>query len=107
MKRVGLKQEFNGEPNPMEEGLAISVEEQDEVTLDVTGGTLSFIVPSDTPDHQVFQSQYFERYLNGVLKLENGLELNFWVNSGALGIDIRTVGSQPAKQLGSSPNVRI
>ena len=104
MKRVGLRQEFHGEGGSAMETVAVATEEKDEVTLDVMGGTLSFIVPSDIPDNQVFQNQFLERYLSGTLKLENGMELDFWINAGAHGIDVRALRSRVGKKRGPRPN---
>jgi hypothetical protein len=72
--------------------------------MDVVGGSISFVVPSDTPDNQVFQNSFLERYLNGTLKLENGMELSFWINAGASGIDLRALRSRVGKGRGPRPN---
>ncbi len=96
MKRVGLKQEFHGEPDPTQEGLAAERDEKrDEVGLDVVGGTVSFVVPSDVPDDEITKIEYIERHVNGVLQLENGAELLFWIIGGAYGVDLRVKSESP------------
>ncbi len=95
MKRVGLKQEFNGEPDPTEEGIAAENNGKDEVVLEVVSGQVSFIVPTQVPDDRVVQKSLMERYLNCVLILENGAELALWINEGACGVDVRLSPPQP------------
>jgi hypothetical protein len=104
MKRVSLKQQFHGEGESGLEGAVVAREDKDEVTMDVVGGSISFVVPSDAPDKDVFQNAFLERYLNGTLQLENGKELSFWITAGASGIDIRALRSRVGKRKGPRPN---
>ncbi len=89
MKRIGLKQEFHGEPDPCEEEWSLESEGHDEVSLDVTGGCVSFVVPSNIPDDQVMEKNLADRFICCNLKLENGAELSVWINEGASGVDVR------------------
>ncbi len=96
MKRIGLKQEFHGEPDPCAEELSVDFDSMDEVTLDVVGGCVSFAVTSDVPDDQVVDKNLAERFLCCKLKLETGTELCLWINEGAEGVDVRLGSSKKA-----------
>ncbi len=101
MKRLGLMEQFHGEPNPSQEGLAADLHSHDEVALEVVKGTVSFLVPVETPDDQLHKHGQLERYVHCQLKLENGTELNLWVHEGAEGVDVR-MGAP--KELTALPN---
>ncbi len=96
MKRIGLTQEFHGEGDHCGEVLQEIGEGHDEVVLDVTGGTISFVVPDDVPDEKVFENNLSERYVCCKLKLENGAEMSLWINAGADGVDLRLIGTKAA-----------
>ncbi len=102
MKRIGLKQEFHGEPDPFAEELSVDLDGMDEVTLDVVGGCVSFTVASDVPDDQVVSKNLADRHLCCKLKLENGEELCLWINEGAEGVDVR-LGSRKKKVQVTAP----
>ena len=89
MKRVNLKQEFHGEPDMAEEGIAVSGQGPDEVTIDIKRGTLTLRVPSDVPDEQVLSPEYIEQFLECVLQLEDGSELSIILNEDRDGVDVR------------------
>ena len=92
MKRIGLIEQFHGEPNPGHEGLAAEAAAHDEVALDVVQGTVSFIVPAEAPDDRVHEQGAIDRHVHCHLKLENGIELNLWISGGAEGVDLRMLG---------------
>src|SRR5512138_1079992 len=90
MKRVGLKQQFHGEPDSAEEGIAATVEaDNDEVTLEVKKGTVGYRVPTDTPDDQVTQDRFLSGYIELDLTLEDGNVLRIEIAEGAQGVDAR------------------
>jgi len=89
MKRIGLVQEFHGESDSCEEEWALDANGHDEVVLDVVGGTLSFVVPSNVPDDQIMEKNLADRYICCNLTLENGAQLCVWINEGASGVDVR------------------
>src|SRR5581483_11364812 len=91
MERVGLKEEFHGEPDPNQEGVNAAYDANDgydEVVLNIVGGKVKFIVPSQVPDDQVARSEYMERFVSCRMRLENGAELNVWINAGAHGVEL-------------------
>jgi hypothetical protein len=100
MKRIGLKQQFHGESDSCEEGWAVDQDSTDEVVLDIVGGTVSFAVPSNVPDDEVAENNLADRFLCCTLKLENGAELDVWINEGANGVDLRLV---PGKKVHKAP----
>jgi len=87
MNRVGLMQAFHGEPNPMMEGLRVEGEGNDQITLDVKGGTLTFIAPADVPDSDLLDTQWLRRFLLCDLILEEDTRLRLWVVEGADGVE--------------------
>jgi hypothetical protein len=87
MKRVGLMQAFHGEPDAMMEGLAVEGEGKDQITLDVRGGTIQFIVPADLPDQALFDSAWLRPFVLCDLVLEQDTHLRLWVVDGALGVE--------------------
>ncbi len=89
MKRMGLEQQFHGESGATQQTGSGQVGDKDEVILEVVSGHVSFVVPSDVSDDQVLQDNLIERYINCVLRLENGAELALWINEGAHGVDLR------------------
>jgi hypothetical protein len=102
MKRVGLKTEFHGEPDPNQEGIVAEFNEHDEVVMEVTGGTVSLVVPSRVPDDQVMQDKYLERFVACTLTLENGAQLLIWINAGAHGVEVQV--EPPHRQSVSAAN---
>ncbi len=98
MKRIELKQEFHGEPDPCEEEWAVLEKEgKDEVVLDVVGGCVSLLAPSDVPDDQLMEHNLSDRYICCTLKLENGGELNIWINQDDNDFDVHLVGPKHAR----------
>src|SRR5438093_1434730 len=89
MKRVNLKQEFHGEPDMEVEGIRVAGEGPDEVTIEITRGTLTLRVPSDTHDDQVLDKKFLDHYLQCVLELENGGELTIILSEDNDGVDVR------------------
>jgi hypothetical protein len=97
VKRIGLKQEFHGEPDPCAEEWMLEAEGHDEVVLDVAGGCVSFVVPSNVPDDQVLEKNLADRFICCNLKLENGAELSVWINEGASGVDVRLLPGKKSR----------
>jgi hypothetical protein len=89
MKRVNLKQEFHGEPDMAEEGIAVTGQGPDEVTMDIKRGTLTLRVPSAVPDDQVISKENIEQFLQCVMELEDGSELTIILNEERDGVDVR------------------
>ncbi len=89
MNRANLKQAFHGEPDMDEEGVEVSGEGPDEVTIEITRGTLTLRVPSTVPDNQVLDKGYLEQFLQFVLELEDGSELTVILNEDRSGVDVR------------------
>lgn len=98
MERVGLKQEFHGEPDPNQEGINAENEGFDQVALNIVGGIVEFIVPSQVPDDQVAQNTFIERFVRCQMQLENGAELMVWINAGSHGVDFRMSPPRNAKK---------
>ncbi len=104
MKRIELKQEFHGEPDPCEEEwAALDANGKDEVVFDVVGGSISFMAPSDVPDDKLWENNLSDRYICCTLKLEGGAELCLWVNQDANDVDVRFVAPKKIKQRAAEP----
>ncbi len=100
MKRIGLKQEFHGEPDPCEEEwAALDVDGKDEVVFDVVGGSVSLLAPSDVPDDELMEHNLSNRYICCSLRLENGGELLIWINQEADDVDVHLVAPKREKVL--------
>ncbi|MGB8648917.1 MAG: hypothetical protein WCF84_27015 [Anaerolineae bacterium] len=100
MKRIALKQEFHGEPDPCEEEwAALGVDDKDEVVFDVVGGSVSLLAPSDVPDDELMAHNLSNRYICCSLKLENGGELSLWINQDANDVDVRLVAPKKVRAL--------
>lgn len=54
MQRHNMVQQFVGEPDPMSEGTSAEDVGYDEVKIAIKGGHLSVVVPSGTPDDQIW-----------------------------------------------------
>ncbi len=89
MKRANLKQEFHGEPDMAQEGTQVYGIGPDDITLDITRGTLTLRVPADVPDNQVVDKKYFEQHLQCVFELEDGSEVTIILSEDRNGVDVR------------------
>jgi hypothetical protein len=89
MKRATLKEEFHGEPDMAQEGLDVAEQGPDEVTVEITRGTLTLRVPLNVPDDQVLNKEYLGQFLQFVLELEDGSELTVIMNEDRDGVDVR------------------
>ncbi len=89
MKRANLKSEFHGEPDMAEEGTAVAGQGPDEVTFEITRGTLTLRVPADVPDDRVLSRKYLDQFLQCVMVLEDGSELTIILNEDRDGVDVR------------------
>ena len=83
MKRRNIQEAFVGEPtgDPTEH-LEHYAEGDEAVDVEVRGGKVMLVVPSGTPDPDVFEHH---TYLGGELELEDGRVLSFEIQDGAVG----------------------
>ncbi len=96
MKRIDLRQEFHGEGDRCDESWYVEPG-NDEIVLDVVGGSVSFVAPSDVPDEEVISQNLADRFICCNLKLENGASLCIWINEGANGVDFRLTPAKKAR----------
>lgn len=89
MKRISSKSLFRGEADPNQEGTLTASEEHDQVILNVVGGAVSFVVPSNVADADVTQEKYLERFVNCTLQLENGAQILIWISAGTYGAEVQ------------------
>ncbi len=89
MKRIELAQEFHGEGDRCDENWTVEQSGNDEIVLDVVGGSVSFVAPSAVSDDEVLDKNLADRFICCSLELENGAELHIWINEGANGVDFR------------------
>jgi hypothetical protein len=87
MRRRNLKQAFVGEGNPHQEGLEVEQESLEEVTFDVVGGQVAFVVPPGTHDDEAFAAQ---TYAHAELLLENGMRIRIGIHQDSDGAEIST-----------------
>lgn len=90
MKRRSLIRHFTGDPSHEDPVDDHHVEAgHDRVDLQIHGGTVSFIVPSDVPDDEVYQSQWLERFIGCDVDLGEGYVLHITVSGDCYGVDAR------------------
>jgi hypothetical protein len=94
MKRRNVQQAFVGEPNPNQEGLAVTDDGDDAVEFDLRGGRVMVTVPADLPDDLVLEQS---GYLSGELLLEDGRRLSFEIQDGAVGAQWNVLNDAPIK----------
>jgi hypothetical protein len=82
MRRRNIKQAFVGEGDPDQEGLEVEGEGQEDVAFRVEGGHIAFVVPSGTPEDQVFDRQSFT---HAELVLENGYRVTIGIQADTVG----------------------
>lgn len=83
MERVSLRTAFHGEPDNEEVGARVADQGPDEVTLAVKRGTIKLRVPNTTPDDKVISKEFMDQFLQIVLELEDGSELNVTLDSSS------------------------
>jgi hypothetical protein len=83
MKRRNVQEAFVGEPTGDPTQHLDNYAEGDEaVDVEVRSGKIMLLVPSGTPDGDVFERRTF---LGGELELEDGRVLSFEIQDGAVG----------------------
>ncbi len=97
MERVSLRTAFHGEPDSEQEGAKVADQGPDEVTLGIKHGTIKLRVPNTTPDDQVISKKFMDQFLQIVLELEDGSELNVTIDSSSDMVDTQLI---PASERG-------
>lgn len=86
MKRRNVQEAFVGEPSGSSTGNVDNlVDGDDAVDFEVRSGKVMVVVPSSTPDDQVFEKHSF---IGGEIELEDGRILSFQIEDGAVGAQI-------------------
>lgn len=81
MERVSLRSAFHGEPDSAVDGAQTEERGPDQVTLGIKRGKLIMRVPNDVPDDHVITKEYMDQFMQLVLELEDGSELNVTLDS--------------------------
>lgn len=81
MERASLRSAFNGEPDNTQEGLQVENRGPDQATITIKSGTLILRVPNNVPDDQVISKEYMDQFMQLVLELEDGSQLNVTLDS--------------------------
>lgn len=97
MERVSLRTAFHGEPDNLEEGAAGADKGPDQVTITIRGGKLLLRVPNTVPDDRVISKEFMDQFMQLVLELEDGSELNVTLDSEDDMADTRLI---PASERG-------
>ncbi len=82
MKRYNLIQARGAEFTFGTEGIAIEGEGNDVIEMKVKHGTVSIIVPAETPDGEVCEDCWFENHTYLDLELEDGTHITGFVRGG-------------------------
>jgi hypothetical protein len=89
MKRRNVQLAFEGEgSNPPMGAPDVLLDGDEAIDIGVLGGKLMVVVPSRTPDAQIFEKA---SVVGGDLLLENGLKLSFEIKDEAIGALFSTV----------------
>lgn len=81
MERVSLRTAFHGEPDNLEDGARSEDRGPDQVTVEIKGGQMILRVPNSVPDSKVVSKEYMDQFLQLVLELEDGSQLNVTLDS--------------------------
>jgi hypothetical protein len=82
MKRYNLIQARGGDFTRGTEGIAMEGEGNDVIEMNVVRGTISIIVPAETPDGAVCEECFFEDHTCIDVELEDGMHVTGWVLGG-------------------------
>lgn len=99
MERVNLRSAFHGEPDNLEDGARAEDKGSDQVTIQIRGGNLVFRVPNDLADDQVISKEHMDQFMQLVLELEDGSQLNVTLDEGSDLVDTRLI---PAAERGQA-----
>ncbi len=97
MERVSLRTAFHGEPDNLEDGARAADTGPDQVTLQVKGGKVLLRVPNTTPDDKVISKEFMDDFMQLILELEDGSELNVTLDSST---DMANTQLIPANERG-------
>lgn len=97
MERVALRNAFHGEPDTAQEGAQVEGTGPDQVTIVIRSGRLILRVPNSVPDDQVLSKEYMDEFMQLVLELEDGSELDITLDAESDMADTRFV---PAAERG-------
>jgi len=81
MERVSLQSAFHGEPDNLEDGTRTEDKGPDQVTIQIKSGKFLLRVPNTVPDDKVISKDYMDQFMQLVLELEDGSELNVTLDS--------------------------
>jgi hypothetical protein len=98
MERVSLRTAFHGEPDNLEDGSRAEAKGPDQVTIDIKCGKLILRVPSDVPDNQVISKDWMDQFMQLVLELEDGSELNVTLDAESDMADTRLIPASERSQ---------
>ena len=82
MKRYNLIQARGAEFTCGTEGIATEGEGRDVIEFNVKHGTVSIIVPAETPDGEVCDECWFNNHTCLDIELEDGTHITGWVRGG-------------------------
>lgn len=91
MERASLRTAFHGEPDNLEDGTRAEDRGPDQVTIQIKSGKLLLHVPNTLPDDQVISKDIMDQFLQLILELEDGSELNVTLDSDNGMVDTRLI----------------
>jgi hypothetical protein len=98
MERVSLRTAFHGEPDNLEDGTRTEDRGPDQVTIQIKSGKLLLRVPNTVPDDQVFSKEYMDQFMQLILELEDGSELDVTLDSSSDMADTRLIPASERNQ---------
>jgi len=91
MERVSLQTAFHGEPDNLMDGTRAEDSGPDQVTLQIKSGKLILRVPNTLPDDKVISKDIMDQFMQLILELEDGSELDLTLDSSTNMADTRLI----------------
>lgn len=98
MERVSLRTAFHGEPDTLEEGARAADRGPDQVTIQIKSGKVLLRVPNTVSDDQVISKEFMDQFMQLILELEDGSELNVTLDSSTDMADTRLIPASERAQ---------
>ncbi len=98
MERVNLRTAFHGEPDQLEDGTRAEAKGPDQVTIQIKSGKLIMRVPNMTPDDEVISKEFMDQFMQLVLELEDGSEMNVTLDASTDMADTRLIPASERAQ---------
>lgn len=98
MERVSLRTAFHGEPDNLEDGARAADRGPDQATIQIKSGKLILRVPNTVPDSDIICKEFMDQFMQLVLELEDGSQLNVTLDSSSNMVDTQLIQANERAQ---------